>query len=876
MKSYDDNAFQSLTTSKELSARLLQLREDIRQAWTPSIGGRTWGRHHSDLMDITIKRLFELACDRSGEIPSNITVVATGGYGQKCLAPWSDVDLTFLVDRTDDPPILREAFQLVMDVLLSGCRIKVGYAYRSMDEILAGGLDHQTQTALLDSRFICGDRALYERFDTVYRSTLQMADFLFQKSAERRSIIQRSGDSPYLLEPDVKEGAGGLRDVQSAQWIAMVRFGKSGDALYRELVRRKVVTTEEADVIREGRDYLIRTRNALHLVAGERRDRLVIARQEATAELLGYTSSADIPAVQAFMHDYYGHAATILELSNKIMSRCLEGPLPLSAPGVAVLRNTITVTDLATIETAREWVPAAIDASQRLNLSLSASCVERIQQAAGNVGVPVVSKILLNAIGQSRGITDAIKTMIRTGILEQVLPEFTEAMRVIAYDPAHISTVGEHSLNVVRNLESLSAPLKQDDELEAYRYTFATIASTTTLYLAALMHDLGKQWRLDSSGQPAPHEITGADRVPHICARLGCPADVTTRVQRLVRYHLLLADTARLRDLSRPETIKAVHEALGDSDMLRMLYVLTWADVNAVGPGVWSRSAGRLLDELVQRCENEFSHNSADDLFEPDARKMDQVRDRIRRRLVTLDDGTAVDAERVQRHIDSMPASYLLNTPLDEIRLHVEMAHTLLIGETDFPVVVDVRGNATERESIVTIVAFDDPRPGLLAKITGVLYAYDIKLHSAQVFTRSTSDASAIVIDTLRVDYRERGIDRSLRNELVVAFEKAVSGKETVGDMIARKRRPAAVLGRTQSLTLVPLDAEMLLVDVRLANDSSAVHALCRNLTAAGWNISAARLTQWAYGVRCALYVSDARKRTAEKGMESLRSLLSS
>lgn len=109
-------------------------------------------------MDITIKRLFELACNRSGEIPSNITVVATGGYGQKCLAPWSDVDLTFLVDRTDDPPILREAFQLVMDVLLSGCRIKVGYAYRSMDEILAGGLDHQTQTALLDSRFICGDQ----------------------------------------------------------------------------------------------------------------------------------------------------------------------------------------------------------------------------------------------------------------------------------------------------------------------------------------------------------------------------------------------------------------------------------------------------------------------------------------------------------------------------------------------------------------------------------------------------------------------------------------------------------------------------------------------------------------------------------------------
>ena len=827
-------------------------------------------------MDITVKRLFELACERSGDIPNNITVIATGGYGQRCLAPWSDVDLTFLVDRTDDPTILREAFQLVMDVLLSGCRIKVGYAYRSMDEILAGGLDHQTQTALLDSRFICGDRALYERFDSIYLSTLQMADFLFQKSVERRGIRQRNGESAYLLEPDVKEGAGGLRDVQSAQWIAMVRFGKSGDALYRELVRRKVVTADEADALRDGREFLIRTRNALHLVAGERRDRLVTARQEATAESLGYTGNNDTPAVQSFMREYYGHAARILDLSNKVISRCLEGPLPLSAAGVAVLRNTITVTELATLETAREWVPAAIDASQRLALDLSASCVERIQQCSANVGGPVISKILLSVLGRSSGITDAIKTMIRTKLLERVLPEFTDAMQVIAYDPAHISTVGEHSLNVVANLESLMSPALQDDSLEAYRYTFATIASTSTLYLAALLHDLGKQWRNDNSGKSAPHEITGAERVPELCARLGCPADVTTRVQCLVRYHLLLADTARLRDLSRSETVKSVHEALGDSDMLRMLYVLTWADVNAVGPGVWTRSAGRLLDELVQRCENEFSHQTVDDLSEPDARKMDQVRDRIRRRLIKPDDGTAVDIDRVQKHIDAMPTSYLLNTPLEEIRLHVEMAHTLLIGETDFPVVVDVRGNATERESVVTIVAFDDPRPGLLAKITGVLYAYDIKLHSAQVFTRSTADSNAIVIDTLRVDYRERGIDRSLRNDLVVAIEKALSGKETVGDMIARKRRPAAVLGRTQSLTLVPLDTEMLLVDVRLANDSSAVHALCRNLTAAGWNISAARLTQWAYGVRCALYVSDARKRSAEKGMESLRSLLSS
>ena len=874
MKSHITTAFETLTDSSEVAGLILGFREDLRRNWSPNLGGRDWGRDHSDLMDVAVEHLFSLAASRAGGDCINVTVLATGGYGQRCLSPWSDIDLTFLVDRRDDPLVLREAFQLVMDVLLSACRIKVGYAYRTMDEIRVGALDHQTQTALLDGRYVCGDKALYDKFDTFYLKSLQTADFLFQKQAERSAVRKRCGDSPFLLEPDVKEGAGGLRDIHTAQWMAHVRFGKSGDALYRELVRRKVISQEESLAFRTSREYLLTVRNVLHLTSGERRDKLALSRQEACAEKLQIKGGTDRPAVELFMKEYYQHAAFVSELALKIANRCLDGPLRLSVDSVAVQRNQIIVTEHAQAQNAREWVPVALDVAQRLGIDLAPATIELIQAKGHELGPVVLSKLIIQSLTTHGRNHIALRTLLRSGLLERVLPEFTDAMNLIAYDPAHAFTVGEHSLNVLANLVELVNDKTTDDDRESYRHTVATIESIPVIFMAALLHDLGKQWPRDKSGQPAPHEITGAERIPEICARLGCSNEMTVRVQTMVRYHLLLADTARLRDLSRRETALLVTQLLGDSDMLRMLYVFTYADIMAVGPGIWTKSSALLLDELVERCETVFASDSTGVSQEDESYRLLQVRSRIQRRLIGNVEGGMVDPVRVQIHIDNMPASYLLSTKLDDIRLHVEMAHTLLSEEAERPVVIDVRGTASDPDSSITIVAFDDPNPGLLAKLTGVLYALDLRLHSAQVFTRKTTTERHIVIDTLRVDFRGRGLSRSLRNDIVICLEKVISGIETVGSMIETHRRPAAILGRTQDLSLIHIDHEILLVDVRLVNDSSAVHALCRNVTGAGWNIAAARLTQCATGTRCALYVSDAKKRPVDGAKDQLRDLL--
>lgn len=847
------DVFRGIEIEKELAAKLVALRAELRAQWQPDNGGRLWGEAHSDLIDALVRRLLEIASQRSGEPTFGISVVATGGYGQRVLAPFSDIDLTFVVDRDDDPAVLREAFRLVMDVLLAGARIKVGYSYRHLSDLEKGGIDHQTQTALLDARFLCGDRQLFERFQQLWQDSIPVADFLFRKEVERQRVRSRFGDTPFVVEPDVKEGAGGLRDVHSALWMAQARFQKSGDALWRDLVRRRILRPEEMRQLRAGREHLWKTRHALHIVANERRDRLSIARQEALAELFGVNGDNCSPPVEKWMVGHYEHAAAVDRLGLKVMQRCLEAPLNLGSSGLASLRRAVVVTEPAMAAENPLWPLEAMRHCQEYDLELAPATIEAIEALDADFRTPEAGRMFVELLGDDGDIHRTFRRMERCGLLARMLPELANCIRLIPYDPAHGHTVGEHTLRAIANLSRLRPEAPPERSLEAYRYVFTTLDSPATLFLGLALHDIGKQWPLDRQGRRAPHEVTGADRVPEICARLGCSQTMIDRVTLLVRHHLLLAEVSRLRDLSRPETIGEVLTVVPDSDLLRMLYLLTWADTSAVGPGVWSSASARLLDELVQRCEARIgSEVQADPAQE--IRKLDLLRDRLRRRFTETDN--ALDPEEVRRHTDGMPAAYLFNTGPDEMGLHLEMIRALAGAEDPLPMVGEFRGNAADRETEITMVAWDDPTPGLLAKVTGVLYAYDIRLHAAQVFTRTSTDSRPLVVDTLRVDHRDRGLDRPLQVELQTALSNVLSGRETVGDLIARRRRPAALIGAPRTMTLRNVDGQYVLVDIRLPSGTGSVHALCRAITLCGWNIQAARLSAWAGSVRCSLYIS--------------------
>jgi [protein-PII] uridylyltransferase len=857
---------------------VLRERAALEQRWSPEYNGRTWVQEYTSLMDTVVRRLFTLSLERTGGSPSpntpenatpntsppvsGIAVVATGGYGQRMLAPGSDLDITVMVNRDDDRPVLRSFFSLVMDVLMGGARIKVGYAYRPLADAEGNTLDHQTQTALLDARYLIGDGALFARFDRLFHHNLQMAGFLFRKEKEWLARREKHGGTPFATEPDIKNGPGGMRDLQTAAWMAHVRFRRPGEALWRDLVRRKVITREEMRALLEARELLLSSRISLHFAAGERRDLLSRPRQDEVASRLGFENS------EAFAKRLYPALNTIYHITDKVVARCLEAPIPLDDSGLTVVRRRVAVPERVKTTQDPLWMFKALDFCQTHDVELAITTEEEIERyLEAQPWTPEnqrsAGKAFLNLLVKPGDVGKTLRRMRRTGILEALLPELHACMSLVPYDPTHIHTVGEHSLCVLDNLIHLREAVEDTDTLlGTYRQIYKSLESELPLLLAALLHDIGKQWSLLRSGQRAKHEETGAERVPEIGLRLGCTSSDIENTKFLVRQHLLLAETSRLRDLNRNETIRETARVVGESDRLKMLYLLTYADTSAVGPGVFSEMNARLLEELFLRTDDYLNRATLSEP-PPDAGVRDEqlqtVRERLRRRLAQNRVNPAgVSPESIREHIEAMPPSYLLNTPLEMLSLHLAMVNRLREGE---PVVVDVRSLAGGILTELTVVTHDDPVPGLLAKITGALLSCDIDIHTAQVFTREMNRGEFLAIDTLRINYRGKSLTIEKRESVEEALRTILRGEKTVEELLARRRRlPTGQTIRDYQVAETS-DAEYTLLDVVAPDEQGVLYRLAALFTGFGWNIVSARVSAWGGSVRLAFYLTGSENR---------------
>ncbi len=801
------------------------------------------------LVDAVLRRLFALACLNAGvaEDAAPVAIVATGGYGRRELAPFSDVDVTFVPALEDDDTvnaIVKEMFQGVMDVFLYGAGLKVGYAYRLLGDL--GRLDHQTQTTLLDSRFLCGDRALFKEFRAQFRAQILTADFLFQKWAERQAVVSRhSGGQVYSVEPNVKEGAGGLRDIQNAEWMGEVRYHASLAKLWPALVELGVLRAEDAASLLAARDFLHCARAALHIASGEARDVLTAERQEAVAALLHYPDTPAAPAVEVFMRDYFTHAAEARRVSRLVMTRCLDSNLPLGL-GLASVGRVLTLADAdaAGQDSALPLHVAELRQAYGLAQSFELEAALRDYLAARPVpeDPAVAGRVLTRLLSAPSGVADALDHLQESGALGWLIPEFAPIMTLIPYDAAHDFTVGAHSLRVVRNLENL----KTDTRLPEGRRLIGEVARPETLYLAGLIHDIGKQWP-----EGGPHAETGAAAAVVICDRLGWDEERRDKVVFLIREHLRMAETSRLRDLALDETTREFIKHIPDMDCLNMLYLLTYADTQAVGDGVWTEVQGRFLSELYARAEGMLSAPLGDDggpppPYVPDLKRQ---RERIRKGLAAHN----LPTDSVLAHTRSLPAQYLLNTPLEEMYLHIAMVERL--RET-FQPAVDFKNEYGADHTELTLCAYDDPHPGLLSKITGVLYAHDVNLHTAQVFTRDSS--VRIAIDTLWVDYRGKPLSPGKRAELQDSFRRVLLGEIGIGELLQAHKKPL----KEQTIYTARIDENaserFSLLEVSAPDETGVVYRLTRAVSALGWNIHAARLSVWGSRARDAFYLSDA------------------
>ena len=842
-----------------------------RLAGKPAIGGVDITHEFSDLMDAVMSRIFTLSCDRVGVNPNTlpIAIVATGGYGRRELAAYSDIDVTFIPQRDGDPAIdrlIREMFSQLMDICIARCGLEVGYAYRLFED--CGSLDHQTACGLLDARLIIGSARLFIQFEDAFWMGFNPAEFIFGKIDEREKTLLKFGKTPRIVEPNLKEGAGGLRDLQTAVWLTQANHQLNaarvrGERSFEALFEYSEVSTSEAVALADAKELIFLVRNTLHALTGKERDELAVTRQEEVARLIGYSDDPEllkihgpipidsrlVPPVENFMGDLYRAMALVRRVADQVIRRVGNSRQILGLGIDCECRRVVpSIPPLYAYDP--NWLLYICELPQRYRLELS----EQMEREAVKVLAhkPVIrdmveaSDVFTTMLTRTGKVYPTLQKMADVGILDWFLPEFGRLMDLIPYDPSHDHTVGQHTLFVIKNLEALLSP--EDEEQTEMGHILQNLPHPECLMLAILLHDAGKA----TPGRP--HSEIGEEIVEVVCKRLGWSPEAKDTVKFLVGSHLIMAETSRLRDTNRDETIREFTEQVNDLDRLNMLYLLTYADTRAVGEGVWTQVKGRFLSELWRR--------SVAALTDEEPIGVDEATlTRARRRLLKNFSLENLPEDEVAEHIQAMPPNYLLSIPQKQMALHIGFVRRVREGE---PVVdfLDERGSTFTE---LTVCAYDDPEPGLLAKIAGALYAADLNVHNSEVITRRTV-RDAIALDTLWVDYRGRQLTAGKHREVTENLTKILKGELTVREALGRRKTPFGK--KPDEANGEPIkyvtgcsvhhqkqDA-LSVIELQGPDVPGVFYRYCEALSRLGWDIQSAKVSTWHGQARIAFYLT--------------------
>ncbi len=826
----------------------------IREAHFSGSSGAEVVQRRTALIDRLLRAIYAEA----SPAPSMPLLMAVGGYGRGELNPFSDIDVMFLCR---DEAERRRSLDILYKLWDAG--LDVGYSVRTIPECVdLARKEIRIRTSLMESRLIAGAPDLFNKFRSVMSSEVffwKTAAFISEKIADRRQTQQKYGSSIYLREPNIKEGAGGLRDVHTALWLAFVHFRVSS---LEELVPRGIISDEQYPVFGRSRGFLWRLRNELHYLSGRKNDHLTFDLQERAASDFGYRDSTHLLAVERFMKAYFHHARNIREFSSIVMDAVLRKPSRhLFSRARQIGKYHLVGKILAPCsDTLFQEDPAQILAAFRITQSRHAAFSGRLRSMIRGFRLdesfradPSAAAGFIDIMNNLDGLHETLSLMKDLHYLGRLIPEFRAIQSLARHDAYHKFTVDEHTLLAIRNIQDLWYGLNPG--LSVLGEALKAVPTKWVLTLAVLLHDLGKAFKHG-------HEHRGVELAERVLGRLGVAGGEKDRIIFLIRNHLLMAGISQRRELDDRKVIAAFARQVHDRENLDMLYLLTYADIAAVSPTAWTQWKAILLQDMYLRTRDYLGRKAVAE--DEERARLEAARERLRKAA----EGVFTPQE-LEAFLGILPDKYVLYTPSQKALGHVRMMKRLrdeqpLIEHAHYP----ERGY-TE----LTICAYD--AYGMFYRAAGTIAAKNLSILRAQVFT--TRDG--VMIDTFQVTDSDGymcpydDVWESLKYELQLVL----SGVNRVPEPSASSYGRAAP-GEVASAVEFDNDSSdaFTIIDITARDRVGLLYSITRTFYELNLDIASAKIVTEGVRVMDSFYVSDLfrRKITDEERLERIRGAL--
>lgn len=797
----------------------------------------------------------------AGDASELVSLVGLGGYGRCELNPLSDIDLMFLYDTADDVEGGHREGEGLRDRVTSllyplwDLGLKVGHAFRDINDCIEiAEADIKTKTALLESRLIAGSEVLFNRFRARFKESCvagKEQEYLEARLKDQTARRGRHGNSYCLLEPNIKNGCGGLRDFQNLRWMLYFKYHTSS---IDELIERGYLGASDLKLLESAYDFLLRLRTELHYQAGRPTDILHKSYQAATAYYLGFVETSHIKRIEDFMGVVYKHLRNVFLISrdveNRLISSGMNGAVPGARSGesgesefdgfvvaqdrLAYMHPEIFKEDPARLMRVFLYL-------QKRGISLGHELARLVRDNSSLINMEFrnnvhVRKTFLEILGQRGNVGRILRLMHELGVLGRFIPEFGRLTCLVQHDFYHRYTVDEHTLVCLEELDRVWTA--QSPPLNKYAEVLENIDKPYILYLALLLHDAGKAIR------GKHHEERSAAIAGRTARRLGLSGADVRKLLFLVGNHLIMANISQRRDLDDPSVIRQFTDHVKSAEQLALLMLHTFTDSKATGSGLWNDFKDTLLWTLYHRS---MAMLSGDAGYLRGEEKQKEKTATLVKRMIPEE----ITGEELKAHFDLMPVRYFRIFDPQQISVHVDMIHEfmkrqLTADNRALEPVIRWQPEPDRGYTVVHICTWD--RPGLFSKITGALTAAELSVLGAVIFTR----ADAIVIDSFMVIDAQTGylpFERE-RDKFDESFLKVMAGEIDLDQVVLSRamgqRPPYRHLQSEPIPTEVFIDnqsaGDRTIIEIQTEDRLGLLYAVSRALSELELDISVAKI----------------------------------